>query len=338
MPWLFGERLSMRRRDLLALLGVFIWAWSAAAGAQDRGLRRIGILMPITAEDPTGSERDAVFLRALQERGWIEGRNLRIDRRWAEFDHDLVQKYAMELVALEPEVILAGGGGVVRELQKATRSIPIVFTAAIEPVSFGYVESLARPGGNTTGFINIEFGFSTKYLELLKEIAPTVTRAAVLRSPGFPAQSGQFGVIKRAAPSLGMEASPIEMRDADEIERAITAFAAEPNGGLIVTASSQATVHSSLIVALAARYKLPAVYPNRLHVAAGGLISYGPVFLDQYRRAADYVDRILKGAKPADLPVQAPVKYEMAVNLKTARDLGLAVPRIVLVRANEIME
>jgi putative ABC transport system substrate-binding protein len=325
----------MRRRDFLALLGVSTWAWPGAAAAQDPGLRRIGILMPITTEDPTGSEREAVFLRALRERGWIEGRNLRIERRWATFDQDLVQKYATELVALAPEVILAGGGGVVTELQKATRSIPIVFTAAIDPVALGYVESLARPGGNTTGFINIEFDFSAKYLELLKEIAPSVTRAAVLRSPGYPAM---FGVIKHAAPSLGIEASPIEMREADEIERAVTAFAAEPNGGLIVTASSQATVHSKLIVALAARYKLPAVYPNRLHVAAGGLVSYGPVFLDQYRRAADYVDRILKGTKPADLPVQAPVKYQMAVNLKTARDLGLAVPRIVLVRANEIIE
>jgi putative tryptophan/tyrosine transport system substrate-binding protein len=291
--------------------------------------------MPITAEDPTGSERDAVFRHALEERGWIEGRNLRINRRWAEFNHDLVQKYPAELVALEPEVILAGGGRVVTELQMATRSIPIVFTAAIDPVSLGYVASLARPGGNTTGFINIDFDFSAKYLELLKKIAPIVTRAAVLRSPGYPAM---FGVVKRLAPLLRMEVSPIEMRDADEIERAITAFAAEPNGGLVVTSSSQATVHSRLIVALAARYKLPAVYPNRLHVAAGGLVSYGPVFLDQYRRAADYVDRILKGTNPADLPVQAPIKYEMAVNLKTARDLGLDVPRIVLVRANEILE
>jgi putative ABC transport system substrate-binding protein len=328
----------MRRRDLLALLGVFAWAWPFAAGAEDPGLRRIGMLMPITTEDPTGRERDAVFLRALRERGWIEGRNLRIDRRWATSEPNLVQKYVTELVALAPDVILAGGGGVLPELQKATRSIPIVFTNAIDPVARGFVESLARPGGNTTGFINIEVDFSAKYLELLKEIAPAVTRAAVLRSPGFSEKAGQFGVIKSAAPSLGREVSPIEMRDADEIERAITAFAGEPNGGLIVTASSQATVHSRLIVALAARYKLPAVYPNRLHVAAGGLVSYGPVFLDQYRRAADYVDRILKGTKPGDLPVQAPIKYEMAVNLKTARDLGLAVPRIVLVRANEIME
>jgi putative ABC transport system substrate-binding protein len=286
MSWLFGERLSMRRRDLLALLSVFTSTWSAAAGAQDSGLRRIGIFMPITAEDPTGSERDTVFVRALRERGWIEGRNLRIDRRWTRsetLERDLVQKYATELVALAPDVILAGGGGLLPELKKATRSIPIVFTATIDPVARGVVESLARPGGNATGFINIEVEFSTKYLELLKEIAPTVTRAAVLRSPGYPEQSGQFGVIKRAAPSLGMEVSPIDMRDADEIERAITAFAAEPNGGLIVTASAQATVYSGLIVALAARYKLPAVYPNRLHVAAGGLISYGPVFLDQYR-------------------------------------------------------
>jgi putative ABC transport system substrate-binding protein len=328
----------MRRRDLLALLGGSTWAWSAAASAQDSGLRRIGILMPITTEDRTGSEREAVFVRALRERGWIEGRNLRIDRRWATFEHDLVQKYVKELVALAPAVILAGGGGVVAELQKATRSIPIVFTNAIEPVALGYVASLGKPGGNATGFINIEYDFSAKYLELLKEIAPTVTRAAVLRSPGFSETAGQFGVIRRVAPSLGMEVSPIEMRDADEIERAITAFAAEPNGGLIVTASSQATVHSRLIVALAARYKLPAVYPNRLHVAAGGLASYGPVFLDQYRRAADYVDRILKGTKPADLPVQAPVRYEMALNLKTAKAIDLTIPERLLAIADEVIE
>jgi putative ABC transport system substrate-binding protein len=210
-----------------------------------------------------------------------------------------------------------------------------VFTSAIDPVSLGYVASLARPGGNTTGFMNIEFGFSVKYLELLKEIAPTVTRAAVLRTPGYPAI---FGVIKHSAPLLSMEASPIEMRDADEIERAITAFAAEPNGGLIVTASIQATVHSRLIVALAARYKLPAVYPNRLHVAAGGLVSYGPFFLDQYRRAADYVDRILKGTKPADLPVQAPIKYELVLNLKTAKALGLTIPETLLATADEVIQ
>jgi putative ABC transport system substrate-binding protein len=307
-----------------------------ARAQQPERVRRVGILMPISAEDPTGSERDAVFLSALQERGWIEGRNIRVDRRWAPFEQDLVQKYAMELVALTPEVILAGNGGVVPALQKATRSIPIVFTSTIDPVARGYVESLARPGGNTTGFINIEFGFSAKYLELLKEIAPTVTRAGVLRTPGYPAM---FGVIKSSAPSLGVEVGPpIEMRDADEIEHAIAAFAAGPNGGLIVTASSQATVHSRLIVSLAARYKLPAIYPNRLHVAAGGLVSYGPLFLDQYRRAADYVDRILKGANPADLPVQAPTKYELAINLKTAKTLGLTIPETLLATADEVIQ
>jgi putative ABC transport system substrate-binding protein len=326
----------MKRRDFIAGLGS-VAAWPAVARAQQpERMRRIGILMPISAEDPTGSERDAVFLRALQERGWIEGRNIRVDRRWATFEQDLMQKYAMELVALTPEVILAGnGGGVVPALQKATRSIPIVFTSTIDPVALGYVESLARPGGNTTGFINIEFGFSAKYLELLKEIAPTVTRVGVLRSPGYPAM---FGVIKRSAPSLGVEVGPIEMRDADEIEHAVAAFAAGPNGGLIVTASSQATVHSRLIASLAARYKLPAVYPNRLHVAAGGLVSYGPLFLDQYRRAADYVDRILKGTNPADLPVQAPTKFEMAINLKTAKALGLTIPETLLATADEVIQ
>jgi putative ABC transport system substrate-binding protein len=333
--WWFVERQSMRRLALLSLIAIVSFACPAIANAQDAGLRRIGVLMPITAEDPTGRERDAVFVEALRERGWIEGRNVRIDRRWATFDGEFAVKYAAELVALAPDVILAGGGGVVTDLQQVTRTIPIVFTAAVDPVARGYVASLARPGGNTTGFINIEFSFSAKYLELLKDLSPSVTRVGVLRSPGFPRM---YGVISALAPSLGMTASPIEMDDEDGIERAVTAFAAEPNGGLIVTPSTQATVHGRLIVSLAARHKLPTIYPNRLHVAAGGLISYGPLFLDQYRSAADYVDRILKGAKPGDLPVQAPFRYQMTLNVKTASDLGLNVPRIVLSRVNEYIE
>jgi putative tryptophan/tyrosine transport system substrate-binding protein len=324
----------MHRRAVIAFLGGIASAWPFAARAQQSGLRRIGVLMPISAEDPNGRDRIVVFRQALQARGWAEGHNIRIDFRWVD-EPGLLRKYAAELVALAPDVILAGGGLAVPALQQETRTVPIVFTATVNPVGFGYVASLARPGGNTTGFINIEFNFSAKYLELLKQIAPNITRAAVLRPPGFPSQ---FAVIHAMAPSLHVEASPIEMSDAGEIDRAIAAFAAEPNGGLIVTASSPATVYSKLIIALAARHQLPAVYPNRLHVVDGGLVSYGPIFLDQYRRAADYVDRILKGTKPGDLPVQAPTRFEMALNLKTAKSLGIAVPRILFARADEIID
>jgi ABC-type uncharacterized transport system substrate-binding protein len=324
----------MRRRDVLAFLGGAASAWPPAARAQKSGMGRIGVLVPIAAEDPNARERIAVFQLALQERGWTEGRNVRFDVRWAD-EPELLRKYALELVARAPDVILAGGGLAVSALQQATRTVPIVFTATINPVGFGYVPSLARPGGNTTGFINIEFEFSAKYLELLKQIAPATMRAAVLRPPGFPSQ---FAVIEALAPSLQVKASPIDLGEAGEIERAIAAFAAEANGGLILTAGSPATAHSKLIIALAARYRLPAVYPNRLHVVAGGLVSYGPIFLDQYRRAADYVDRILKGTKPGDLPVQAPTRYEMALNLKTAKAQGLTVPLIVMARADEIID
>jgi putative tryptophan/tyrosine transport system substrate-binding protein len=324
----------MRRRDAIVFLGGLVSAWPAVARAQRNGKRRIGVLMAVSAEDQNGHDRVDTFLHALQERGWKEGINVTIDFRWTE-DRELLRQYAAELVALAPDVILAGSGLATDALYQTTRTVPIVFTATNNPVRFGYVKSLSRPGGNATGFSNIEATFSAKYLEILKEIAPATTRAAILRPPGFAVQ---FAAIKALAPSLGVEVSPVELGDAAEIGRAIAEFAAEPNGGLIVIASSHATVYSKLIVDLAARHRLPAVYPNRLHVVAGGLVSYGPAFLDQFRGAADYVDRILKGAKPGDLPVQTPSKYEMALNLKTAKVLDLSVPQIVLVRADEVIE
>jgi putative ABC transport system substrate-binding protein len=326
----------MHRRDFIACLGGFASAWPVVALAQKSGTRQIGALMPVAAEDPNGRERVVVFGQALQERGWTEGRNVRIDLRWAP-NEALLRKYATELAALAPDVILASGGKSIVHLQSATRTVPIVFAGAIDPVSFGFVASLARPGGNTTGFIDIAYGFSVKWLELLKQIAPTVRRAGVLRSGMDIVGSAQFDVINAAAPALQVETTSIDMDDARALERAITAFAAEPDGGLIVTAGAIATARSELIIALAARHGLPAVYPNRLHAIAGGLISYGPEFLDQFRRAADYVDRILRGAKPADLPVQAPTRYEMALNLSAAKDLGLSVPRSVLARATEVI-
>jgi len=324
----------VRRRDVIVFLGGIASAWPAVVRGQKSEMRRIGVLMALPAEDQSGRDRVAVFRQVLRERGWTEGLNVRIDVRWTD-DLELLRQYAAELVALAPDAILAGNGFALEALRQATRTVPIVFTATSNPVGFGYVPSLNRPGGNVTGFSNIEFDFAGKYLELLKQIAPAITRAAVLRTPGF---RFQFAAIKALAPSLGVEVSPIELRDAAEIEHAIAEFAAEPNGGLVVTSGFPATVHSKQIIDLAASHRLPAVYPNRLHVVAGGLVSYGPVFLDQFRQAADYVDRILKGAMPSDLPVQAPSKYEMALNLKTARTLGLAVPRIVLVRASEIID
>ena len=324
----------MHRRDFIACLGGFASAWPVVALAQKSGMRQIGALMPVAAEDPNGRDRVVVFGQALQERGWTEGRNVRIDLRWAP-NEALLRKYAMELAALAPDVILASGGKSILHLQSATRTVPIVFAGAIDPVSFGFVASLARPGGNTTGFIDIEYGFSVKWLELLKQVAPTVRRAGVLRSGMDIVGSAQFDVINAAAQALQVETTSIDMDDATTLERAIAAFAAEPDGGLIVTAGAIATARSELIIALAARHGLPAVYPNRLHAIAGGLISYGPVFLDQFRRAADYVDRILRGAKPAD---QAPTRYEMALNLRAAKDLGLSVPRGVLARATEVID
>ena len=328
----------MRRRDFITLLGTAV-AWPVAARAQQREqMRRIGVLMNLGSDDAEGQARNAAFLQGLQELGWTVGRNVRIEYRWGAGDAELFRRHAPELVALAPDVILAGGGAVVPSLLQATRTIPIVFTGTPDPVGAGFVESLARPGGNATGFTPWEFGIAAKWLELLKEIAPSVRRAAVIRDPAIATGVGMWGAIQTAAPSLGVELRPLGVRDAGEIERAITAFARSPDGGLIVTGSTLVVVHRNLIVTLAARHKLPAVYYERMFAAAGGLISYGPDQIDQYRQAAGYVDRILKGEKPADLPVQAATKYELVVNLKTAKALGLDVPPTLLARANEVIE
>ena len=302
-------------------------------------MRRIGVLLPVSRgrSGSTGPRRGVPAGAGSNWAGPI-GRNVRIDIRWAAANADDIRRHAAELVALAPDVILAHGASTVGPLLQATRTVPIVFPIVADPVGAGFVDSLARPGGNATGFMQFEYSMSGKWLELLKEIAPSVTRAAVLRDPAIPAGIGQFGVIQAVAPSLGVEVSPVNMRDAGEIERAVAAFARSPNGGLIVTASALAALHRDLIITLAARHKLPAVYSERSFVAAGGLISYGPDFVDQYRRAAGYVDRILKGEKPADLPVQAPTKYELVINLKTAKALGLDVPPTLLARADEVIE
>jgi putative ABC transport system substrate-binding protein len=277
-------------------------------------------------------------LQGLQQSGWTDGRNVRIDTRWAAGNIDDMRKYAAELVALAPDVILASGSSTVGPLQQATRAVPIVFVQVPDPVGAGFVDSLARPGGNATGFTLFEYGISGKWLELLKQVAPHVTRAAVLRDPLMAAGSGQLGAIQSVAPSFGVELTPLGVRDAGEIERGITAFARGSNGGLIVTASTLATLHRELIITLATRHKLPAVYYFRFFATAGGLISYGPDPIDPFRLAAGYVDRILKGEKPADLPVQAPTRYELVINLKTAKALGLEVPATVLIRADEVIE
>jgi putative ABC transport system substrate-binding protein len=301
-------------------------------------MRRVGTLTASAVDDPDAQARQAALLQGLTQLGWIEGRNLRIDARAAAGNADNTRKYAAELVALAPDVIVAGGSAPVEPLLQATRTVPIVFAIVPDPVGAGYVRSLARPGGNATGFMMFEYNLSGKWLELLKQIAPSVTRAAVLRDPALTAGIGQFAVIQSVAPSVGVDVSAINLRDAGEIEAAVADFAREPNGGLILTASALASVHRDLIVALAARYKLPAVYISRFYAAGGGLISYGPDFIDQYRRAAGYVDRILKGEKPADLPVQVPTKYELIINLKTAKALGLTVPPSLLARADEVIE
>jgi len=328
----------MRRREFITLLGGAATAWPLAARAQGEGMRRVGVLSPLAADDPDAQARYAAFLQGLAQLGWTEGRNLRIDRRWAAGNAADIRKYAAELVALAPDVILTTGPATMGPLLQATRTVPIVFAIVPDPVGDGYVDSLSRPGGNATGFMMLEYSLCGKWLELLKEIAPGVTRAAVLRDAAITAGIGQFAVIQSVAPSVGVEVSPVSVRDAAEIERAVTAFARAANGGLIDTASALSAVHRDLIITLAARYKLPAVYFERYYVAAGGLVSYGPSFIDQYGRAASYVDRILKGEKPADLPVQAPTKYELAVNLKTAKALGLAVPQSILARADEVIE
>jgi putative tryptophan/tyrosine transport system substrate-binding protein len=301
-------------------------------------MRRIGMLMSTAADDPDGHARIAAFLDGLQQLGWTDGRNVKIGYRWPAGDADMSRKYAAELVALVPDIILAFGSANMTSLLQATRTVPIVFAAVPDPVGASYVDSLSRPGGNATGFMTFEYSMGGKWLEVLKEIAPGVTRVAVLRDPAITSGVGQWGAIQSAAPSLEVEVNPINVSDAGDIERAITAFARSSNGGLIVTASGLTIVHRDLINTLAARNKLPAVYFERLFVAAGGLISYGSDVVDQSRRAASYVDRVLKGEKPADLPVQAPTKFKLVINLKTAKALGLTVPPSLLARADEVTE
>jgi putative ABC transport system substrate-binding protein len=329
----------MQRRDFITLLSGAAATWPLAARAQQgERMRRIGLLTAGRADDPDVRARNAAFVQGLAQLGWTDGRNVRIDYRAGEGNADDVRKHAAGLVALAPDVILTPGGPAVERLLEATRAIPIVFVIAIDPVGSGFVESLSRPRGNATGFMQFEYNLCAKWLELLKEIAPGVTRAAVLRDPATPTGIGQFAVIQYVAPSLGVEVIPINVRDAPEVERAVTAFARTGNNGLIVTAGPLTSVHRNLITTLAARHKLPAVYNTRNYATEGGLVSYGSDFADQYRRAASYVDRILKGEKPADMPVQAPTKYELVINLKTAKALGLTIPPSVLARADEVIE
>ena len=328
----------MRRREFITLLGGAVTAWSVRARGQPGvGMRLIGVLLPIAKDDPEYQPWLTAFRQTLQELGWVDGRNMRMDIHWATANHAEIRKQAAELVALAPDVILAHGASTVGPLLQATRTVPIVFPITGDPVGAGFVDSLARPGGNVTGFMTFEYSMSGKWVELLKQIAPGVARAAVIRDAGSPTGMASFGVIQAMAPSLKVEVTPVNMPNAGEIERVVTAFAQSPNGGLIVTASGPAFVNRDLIIALAARHKLPAVYFERSFVAAG-LVSYGPDFSALYRKAAGYVDRILKGEKPADLPVQAPTKYETVINLKTAKALGLTVPQAWLAATDEVIE
>jgi putative tryptophan/tyrosine transport system substrate-binding protein len=329
----------MRRREFIAGLGGAAVAWPLAARAQQPvQMRRIGVLLPAAADDAEFQARVGAFLQALGQLGWTIDRNVRIDTRWATTNATEIRRHAAELVTLAPDVILAHGSPTVGPLLQATRTVPVVFPIAADPVAAGFVESLARPGGNATGFSAFEYSLSGKWLELLKQIAPDVTRAAVLRDAAIPTGPAQFGNIQAVAPSLRMEVSPVNVRDTGEIERAVAVFARSPNGGLIVTGSALAQLHRDLIVTLASRHKLPTIYFDRVFVIVGGLISYGPDQIDQYRRAAGYVDRILKGEKPADLPVQAPSKYETVINLKTAKALGLTIPETLLATADEVIQ
>jgi putative ABC transport system substrate-binding protein len=328
----------VKRRDFITLLGGAA-AWPLAAHAQQRErMRRIGALLPATADDPQRQAWFGAFLQGLAQSDWIIGRNVQIDTRWATANVDAVRRHAAELAALAPDVILASGASTVGPLLQATRTVPIVFAAVADPVGAGFVNSLAQPGGNTTGFMAFEYSISGKWLELLKQIAPSVTRVAVLRDSSITSGIGQFGVIQAMAPLLMVEVSHVNVRDATEIERSIISFARFSNGGLIITAGGLPYIHLNLIVKLAAQHRLPAVYFERAFAAAGGLMSYGPDLVDQFRRAAGYVDRILKGEKPADLPVQAPTKYELVLNLKTAKALGLEIAATVLARADEVIE
>jgi putative ABC transport system substrate-binding protein len=328
----------MKRREFIALLGGAV-AWPVGArGQQGERVRRIGILQNFPENDPVASVLNATFLKELRQSGWAVGNNIRIETRWTGNRSEDIRRHVAELVALTPDVILANGTSTLGPLLQVSRTIPIVFVQVTDPVGSGYVDSLAKPGGNATGFSTREYGVSGKWLEVLKQIAPSVTRAAVIRNPAGPSGSGQFGAIQAVAPYLRMEVTPIDVRDPAEMERAVAAFAGSPNGGLIVTANGAAVVHRSLIIAMAARHKLPTVYWQRHFVEAGGLVSYGDDGTDQYRRAAEYVDRILKGEKPSDLPVQAPTKFQTVINLKTAKALGLEIPPTILARADEVIE
>jgi putative tryptophan/tyrosine transport system substrate-binding protein len=331
----------MRRREFITLLGGAAVAWSLTARAQqpDR-LRRIGVLVAsrMEVDDLDTQTRIGAFRQGLQQLGWVDGQNVQIDVRAGAGDADRLRRYAEELVALAPDVILATGAAAVAPMLKATRTVPVVFSGVVDPIGAGFVDSLARPGGNATGFVSFEYGLSAKLLELLKEVAPGVKRVAVIRDPDISAGTGQFAAIQTAAPSLGLDLIAVNPREAGEVERAIAAFARTPNGGLITTSSALAVIRRDLIIGLAAKHKLPAIYYRRLFVASGGLVSYGPDVIDQFRRAAGYVDRILKGEKPAELPVQAPNKYELVINLKTAKAMGLTFPPAVLARADEVIE
>jgi putative tryptophan/tyrosine transport system substrate-binding protein len=328
----------MKRREFITLLGGLA-AWPLAARAQPREqVRKIGVLMSFPSGDDEGQARVTAFAQALQKLGWTEGKDARIDTRWAADDADRYRRYSEELLALTPDVILASSSPSVAALLRVTRSVPIVFANVIDPVGAGFVTSMARPRGNATGFTAFEYSISGKWLELLKEITPNLTRVAVLREPSLAAGIGQFAAIQSAAASSGVELSAIDSRDAGEIERALAAFAHEPNGGVIITGSSSAVTHRELIISLAMRYRLPNVYPFRYYPASGGLASYGPDSIAVFRRAAAYVDRVLRGEKPANLPVQAPTKYELVINLKTAKALGLEIPATVLARADEVIE
>jgi putative ABC transport system substrate-binding protein len=334
---------GMKRREFILALGGAAAAscisWPLAARAQQgERVRRIGVLSNPGPDDAEMQSRNAVFVQGLQELGWTVGRNLHIDYRWSHGDADRLRADAAELVALGPDVLLATSGVSILPLVQASRSVPIVFAQTIDPVGLGVVESLSRPGGNITGFTQFEYGIVAKWLELLKQIAPNATRAAVLRDPFDPAGIGQWAAMQSVAPVYGVELSVVNVRDSDAIETGMMKIASSANAGLVVTASAPANVHRNLILRLAARHRLPSVYPYRYFVAAGGLASYGPDTIDQYRRAAGYVDRILKGVKPADLPVQAPTKYELVINLKTAKAIGIDVPPTLLARADEVIE
>jgi len=328
----------MKRREFITLLGGAA-AWPLAARAQQRErVWRIGVLLPFAEDHPVGQARVAAFVQGLRQLGWTDGHNVRIDYRWSAGDSDNIRKFASELIALGPDVVMAFTSAAVTALRQATSTVPIVFAVVADPVGAGYVESLARPGGNVTGFAAQEYAVGGKWMELLKEIVPRLTRVAVLRDSAIAAGPGQFGALQAVAPSFGVELRPIDLHDPSGIEHGIAAFAKGPNNGLIVTGSPSATLHRNLIITLAARHKLPAIYYERSFADAGGLISYGPDFIDQCRRAAGYVDRILKGERPADLPVQAPTKYELVINLKTAKALGLQIPDKLLALADEVIE